>query len=48
MQQLQSKQTFYAVLLPPPHLFASHQEEVDSSDVDADALTEILEDLPYE
>lgn len=25
----------------------SHQEEVDSSDVDVDVLTEMLEDFPY-
>lgn len=31
-----------------PHLLPSHQEEVHSSNVDADVLTEILEDFPYE
>lgn len=31
-----------------PHLLPSHQEEVHSSNVDIDVLTEILEDFPYE
>lgn len=30
----------------PLYLLSSHQEEVDSSDVDANFVTEILEDLP--
>lgn len=29
-----------------PHLLSSHQEEVHGSNVDADVVTEILEDLP--
>lgn len=32
---------------PPPHLLPSHQEEVSGSDVDADAVAEVLEDFPY-
>lgn len=31
----------------PPHLLAPHQEEIHSSDVDADVVTEILEDVSY-
>lgn len=31
-----------------PHLLPSHQEEVHSSNVDTNVMTEILEDFPYE
>lgn len=30
-----------------PYLLPSHQKEVDSSDVDANVVAEILEDFPY-
>lgn len=34
-------------VIASPHLLPSHQEEVDSSDVDADAPAEVLQDFPY-